>query len=257
MPRSAPIPFGQLDAVFASSQHRAMASPRIGILLVAACTALACGDRPDPPGPAVSSGDAPSAGAPSGAGSASGSLDRPQGGDGGESDDMPPRDPPGDEPVAGEADGGLVPDDDDDESDEGEPPLVGSGQTAEACTDDGGNCLIVNIAVTDVGADSCILLALDDCESSSQAGLQVRLPVSWRLGAASVTSTAEGCVPGAQFNPQTSSTIIDASGSINWNLTTRVPSEVVLDLTLEPASNALDPIRVTNSDLVAPLIECD
>jgi hypothetical protein len=244
--------------VFASSQHRAMVSPRIGIILAAACGALACGDRPEPPGPAATSSEGPSSDAPSGAGSASGSLDRPSDDD----DDaepaaMEPSDPPAEEqPAAGDSDAGLQPaapagDDDDDES-----PLV-AGQTATACTDDGGNCLIVNIAVSDAGEDSCIQLALDNCESSAQAGLRVDLPVSWRLGSASISSSSDDCVPGAQFNPQNGSTVVTASGSIDWNLTTRVPSELVLDVTLQAASAALDPIRVANSDLVAPLLECD
>lgn len=233
-----------------------MVSPRIGIILAAACCALACGDRPEPPGPAVSSGDEPIRETPSGAGSASGSLDRP--GDDGDEPEMAPSDPPEDEPAAADADAGLVPvtpaDDDDDEE---APPSLGVGQTATACTDNGGGCLIMNIAVTDASEDACIQLALDNCESSAQAGLRVDLPVSWRLGSASVTSSSEDCLPGAQFNPQTGSTIITASGSIDWNLTTRTPSQVVLDVTLQPAGGVLDPIRVTNSDLVDQVIECD
>jgi hypothetical protein len=234
-----------------------MVSPRIGIVLAAACCALACGDRPEAPGPAVSSGDEPSREAPSGAGSASGSLDRP-GDDVDDPAEVAPSDPPEDEPAAAGADAGLVPvtpaADDDDEED---PPSLGVGQTATACTDNGGGCLIMNIAVTDASEDACIQLALDNCESSAQAGLRVDLPVSWRLGSASVNSLSDDCLPGAQFNPQTGSTIITASGSIDWNLTTRAPSQVVVDVTLQPAGGALDPIRVTNSDLVDQVIECD
>jgi hypothetical protein len=243
---------GELDAVFASSQHRAMVAPRLGIILAAACCALACGDRPEPPGPAVSNGEGPSLQPPSGAGSASGSLDRP-----GDDEAEPAEMTPADAPAASNADAGLAPaapagDDGDDES----PPLA-AGQTATACTDDGGGCLIVNIAVSDADENSCIQLALDNCESSAQAGLRVDLPVSWRLGSASISTSLEDCVPGAQFNPRNTSTVITASGSIEWNLATRAPSQVVLDVTLEPAGTALDPIRVTNSDLVDPLIECD
>lgn len=236
-----------------------MVSPRIGILLAAACCALACGDRPEPPGPAVSSGDGPSREVPSGAGSASGSLDRPGDDEGAEPAEMSPSDPPTGEPAAADADAGLAPSsgDDDDDDDEEDPPALAPGQTATACTDDGGGCLLVNIAVSDASEDSCIQLALDNCEGSPQAGLRVDLPVSWRLGSASVSSSSDDCVPGAQFNPQNGSTIVTASGSIDWNRDTRVPSEVVLDITLQPAGAALGPIRVANSDLVDPLIECD
>jgi hypothetical protein len=237
-----------------------MVSPRIGILLAAAWCALACGDRPEPPGPALSSGDGPSRDGSSGAGSASGSLDRPEDDDEAEPGEMPPSDPPTDEPAAGDADAGLAPapsTGDDNEDDEEDPPALAPGQTVTACTDDGGGCLLVNIAVSDASEDSCIQLALDNCEGSPQAGLRVDLPVSWRLGSASVSSSSDDCVPGTQFNPQNGSTIVTASGRIDWNRDTRVPSEVVLDVTLQPAGTALDPIRVANSDLVEPLIECD
>jgi hypothetical protein len=208
----------------------------------------------------MSSGDGPSREAPSGAGSAAGGLDRP-------SDDEPAADdtpdppvdtPASDNPAASAPDAGLSPAAPAGDDDDGELP-ASLGQSAVACTDDGGDCLIVNIAVTDVDADSCIQLALDNCESSPQAGLRVSLPVSWRLGSASVNRSSDDCVPGAQFNPQNGSTIINASGSIRWNLMTRAPSEMVLDVTLEPARSAIDatPVRITNSDLVDPLIECD
>jgi hypothetical protein len=204
----------------------------------------------------MSSGDGPSRETPSGAGSAAGGLDRPSD-DEGAGDDIPdpPGDTPSDTPAASAPDAGLAPAA---SAGDDEPP-ASLGQSAVACTDDGGDCLIVNIAVTDVDEDSCIQLALDNCESSPQAGLRVSLPVSWRLGSASVSRSADDCEPGAQFNPQNGSTVISASGSIRWNLMTRAPSEMVLDLTLEPARSALDPtpVRITNSDLVDPLIECD
>jgi len=229
-----------------------MVPPRLGICLAAACCALACGDRPDLPGRAESNGAESS-----GAGSASGSLDRP---DDAVIDEVlngprPPAEGPGEQQAS--ADAGVRPAAPADDGDE-EPPAPGA-QTAVACAEDGGNCFIVNIALSDAAADSCIQLSLDDCEGSAQAGLPVDLPVSWRLGAASVNRSADDCTPGKQFDPRTGSTIIDASGSIDWNVMTRVPSEVVIDVTLEPASTAVDrtPIRVTNTDLVAQLGDCD
>lgn len=228
----------------------------------AAC-ALACGERPDAPGRALFD-DGPSGEAANGAGSASGSLDRPSQG---AEPEAPAPDPPEDEPVATSADAGLSPappDDPDDttdpeDDDDGDDEPLPSVQAALACTEDGGSCLIVNIALVDVDEDSCIQLTLDDCESSSQPGLPIDLPVSWRLGSAAILRSSDDCVPGAQFDPASGSTIIDASGSISWNLMTRVPSELVLDVTLQPSVSAINsaPIRVTNSDLVDPLIECD
>jgi hypothetical protein len=164
-------------------------------------------------------------------------------------------DPPDDEPAAVDADAGLAPAAPADDG--AETPPANDGLSATACTDNGGGCLIMNIALSDASDGSCIQLALDNCESAPDAGLRVSLPVSWRLGSASVSPKSDDCVPGTQFDPQKGSTIVKASGSIKWNLTTRVPSEVVLDVTLEPGSSALDPIVVANSDLVAQVVECE
>jgi hypothetical protein len=128
-----------------------------------------------------------------------------------------------------------------------------------ACTANGGGCTIINVAVSDDDAESCIQITLDDCEASAQAGLPVDLPVSWRLGAASVGPLEDECLPGAAYNPITSTFIVDGSGAITWNLVSRQPSEFVFDVTLVPSSTALDrsPIPITSSDLVDPLPECD
>jgi hypothetical protein len=209
----------------------------------------------------MSNGEGPSVDTPSGAGSASGGLDRPgdeaADADDGATEPVPPSD---DVPAAANVDAGGspgAPAGNDDEQDE--PPPAGGGQLAAGCTDNGAGCLIVNIAVSDLNAGSCIQLVLDDCERSPQAGLPVDMPVSWRLGSAFVSRDSEECLPGGAFDPRNGSAIVDASGTIAWNEDTRVPSELVLDVTLEPASTAPDttPIRVTNSDLVEQLLECD
>ena len=242
-----------------------MVPARLGMMLVAACCALACGNRPDPPGPALSGGDPPGDDAPSGsvagAGSASGGLDRP---DVNADDDVGPDDAnapePADEPTVGASvDAGVSPAAQPGDEAGDDPAPVGGGQAALGCTEDGGGCLIFNIAVADSVGDSCIQLVLDNCESSQEAGLRVGLSVSWRLGAASVSQTSENCVPGAPYDPRTTSTVVSASGSIDWNEDTRLPSEVVVDVTLRPASSAVDaaPIRLTNSDLVESVLECD
>jgi hypothetical protein len=205
----------------------------------------------------MASGDSRTVETPSGAGSSSGGLDRP--GDEADDVDTPVRVPPPDDvPAAAEVDAGGSPGAPGGNADE-DPPPVSVGQIAAGCTDNGAGCLIVKIAVSDSDAGSCIQLVLDDCESSPQAGLPVDMPVSWRLGSAFVSRDSDECLPGAAFNPQNGSTIVDASGTIAWNENTRVPSELVLDLTLEPSSSAPDstPIRVTNSDLVEQLLECD
>lgn len=222
-----------------------MVSGRIGICLAAMACALACGERPDLPGAAVGSDG------PSGAGN---------GGNGGditvlEAQTRPPPEPDPSPPVA---DAGSA-DDGDEGPPSGDPVAEGPGPAAVACAEDVSGCFIVNIAVSDQAGDSCVQLSLDDCENSAQPGLPVTLPVPWRLGAAFVTRSADGCVPGARFNAMNSTAIVGASGSIRWDLRTRLPSQVVLDLTLEPSRTALDqaPISLVNSDLVEQLSECE
>jgi len=185
-------------------------------------------------------------------------LDRPADDGDVDPDDTDEPAPSADEPGASvSADAGVAPatpvDDDDD------APPAASGQAALACAEEQGGCVTLNIAVADTVANSCIQLELDNCENSAQVGLRIDLPVSWRLGSASVSRTANNCVPRAPYNPMTTSTIVSATGSIAWNEDTRFPSEVVLDLTLQPASTAATttPIRLTNSDLVDAVLECD
>ena len=57
----------------------------------------------------------------------------------------------------------------------------------------------------------------------------------------------EACVPAA-FDPD-SAIIVDGSGSISWNLETRRPSDLVLDVSLEAATGAAidSPIGVTGT----------
>ena len=228
-----------------------MVRARLGISFAAACCLFACGARPDPPGTA--SDGAGSAPGVAGGGAVSVSEPVQLLPDPPASDDPEPPEP---EPLAADAGSSPRPDDG---LEEDPAPAVGPGLVLTACTTNGGGCTVINVAVTDDDAESCIQIALDDCEASAQAGLPVDLPVSWRLGAASVGPLEDECLPGATYNPMTSTFIVDGTGTISWNLTSRQPSEFVFDVTLVPSSTARDtsPIPITSSDLVEPLPECD
>lgn len=140
------------------------------------------------------------------------------------------------------------------EGDAPAPASGGSGDLVACLVDAGGACRTINLAALEAG--DCVQLSLDNCGGASRAGLPVTLPVSWRLGSAAVRRGAEECLPGA-YDP-TSGIIVDASGSIGWNLATREPSDLMVDVTLEPSSTALDPSPVAVSGAVAgALPECD
>ncbi len=231
-----------------------MARARFGISFAAVCCLFACGARPDPPGTAASDGVGGATSSSGGGGDAVTVREPVQ--------PLPPppasADPDDSEPGPLVADGGLSPIPGDGLEEEPIAP-AGPRLVLAACTANGGGCTIINVAVTDGEAESCIQIALDDCEASAQAGLPVDLPVSWRLGAASVGPLDDECLPGATYNPMTSTFIVAGSGTITWNLASRQPSEFVFDVTLVPSSTARDtsPIPIASSDLVDPLPECD
>jgi hypothetical protein len=231
-----------------------MLPPRIGISLAMACCMLACGDRPDLPGPAT----------PNGAGSASASPSGNEGGSGGQitvlgaQPVLPEPSPVGDErapldagtavalPGAGD---GLPPS-------ATVPPPAG---TVLACTVNSQGCVTLFIAAADVEADSCIQLTLDDCGDTTRPGLAVDVPLAWRFGSGFVAKLGNTCEPQTPFVAN-NATIVRASGSIRWNEDTRQPSELVIDVTLQPSSSEAgtpDPVRINSSDLVEPLLECD
>lgn len=146
------------------------------------------------------------------------------------------------------------------EDDVDEPPgSVASGQALAACTSQAssGDCLSINVAVTDADETSCIQLSLDNCGGYTRRGLPVTVPLEWRLGSASVARFDEECIPG-EYDPA-SAIIIDASGSIGWNLDTPRPSDLVVDVTLQPASTAIDtsPITIASSTLSGVLPDCE
>jgi hypothetical protein len=211
---------------------------------LAACALVACGARPDPPGPAVGDGTGTAAELVSG---------EPK-----EADvevEVPSLEPT-DEPDAA-APEPLLPEPPDGEKGDGEPKPGPLGQSLAACTVEGVDCNNINVAVSDRERDVCIQLTIDNCGGFSRAGLPVDLPVSWRLGSASLDELADGCAPGG-YDPD-NVIIVDASGSISWNEETPQPTEVVIDVTLVPSRTSLnsEPIDIAQGLLDDPLPECD
>jgi hypothetical protein len=238
----------RLDGVFTSSQHRPMALPRNRMLSLAACCILcACGARPDPPG-ATSPGEGTSL--------VGGNPDEPaeQPGDqvavlGAQPSDPPPASSSDAEPP----DGGEPSPPPDRDVAEPEP----TGGALAACTKDGGNCLIIKVAIRDLANQSCVQLALDDCGNFDRGGLRVDVPLSWRVASASVGRLEDDCTPAADFDPG-SAIILRADGEITWNQETAVPSDLVIDLTLEPpaAASVQSPTSVVGQ-LAGKVPECD
>jgi hypothetical protein len=242
-----------LDGVSGPSQHRAMALSRKWMLAVAVCCLpYACGERPDPPGPPT----------PNGSGSASGM----QTVNSAQPDAQPdPPEPPSDQQEedvdlpetaldAGAV--GAAPDADSPPVVEETPTPLPAGGPLAACAQDGGdNCLSLRLAVTDEANESCIRLSLDNC--STDRGLAVDgLPRAWRLASSSVGSLEDDCVP-QSFDPD-SVVIVETEGSISWNEELPRPSDLVVDVTLQPSLSALDTTPViVSATLAGSVPDCD
>lgn len=226
-----------------------MLPPRIGIALAVAFGVLACGDRPDLPGPATLNG-AGSASASQGGGGEVTVLDaQPV---------LPAPTPPAEAPSPAQAiTPTALPSDELPPAAAETPPPPGS--TIRACTVNQGGCVTLFIAVADSEAESCVQLTLDDCGDTTRPGLSVDVPLAWRFGSGFVARLGDACVPQTPFVAN-NATIISATGSISWNDDTRQPSELVIDVTLQPSSSEAGTppaILIASRDLVEPLLECE
>lgn len=216
---------------------------RFRCLAAGLCSALACGTPPEPPG-AVSSRESDPAGSDTVA--VSGARPSP--------DTLEP------EPVAPEPiDAGSAPADGEMP---GSLPNDSTGErTFTACTSSSLlACDYIYIAMREAGSDLCVQLTIDNCGDYQRPGFAVDVPLSWRVSSGSAGVLKAGCVPG-EYEPA-SVPIIAAEGEITWNDTTRRPSAMVIDLTVEPSRSpgaGLDagPITLSTRELVGALPNCE
>jgi hypothetical protein len=234
----------ELDELSSSAQH----SPdmlgwlRAGLVAGAIGLTSACGNAPTPPSPIPG---------PEGAGSGS-STDQ---------DILPNR------PVSG----GTMPDEADvDAGSEGkpddmpaDPPPVEAGPPREtteyyACMESPLlGCDYIHVTARDFESDLCFQLTLENCEDGER-GLAVDTPIGWRLSSGSVVQGTEDCVPGEFYIRSVPAT--DASGSITWDVEARPPADLVIDVTLDLASQVEERLprqaSLASSGLAGPLAEC-
>jgi hypothetical protein len=114
-------------------------------------------------------------------------------------------------------------------------------QAFEACIKPRGaydDCDTIYVTMTQEAPPRCVQLTIDDCGGYGRQGLAADVPNPWRLASGSVSASADACELGV-FNPASAS-ISEASGSVTWNTTTPLPTELVLELTLEASSSTDD-----------------
>ncbi len=144
----------------------------------------------------------------------------------------------------------------------GEPAAGGASQAAvfAACTYSEGsygrNCDSVFVTMTQTSPARCVQLTFDNCGDYGRQGIGARVPVGWRLESGTVGTNPNECELGV-FYP--SSAIAQrAEGIVTWNETTRLPSELVLDISLDTAvigAPAMTVELATDAPLAAPV--CD
>lgn len=202
------------------------------------CVLWACGEPPEPPG-AVMSRDATE---PAGGSSVAVLEAQPN---------APEPAPVAPEPGDAGASAAMTP-----------SPEVGSRERSfTACTASSSvACDYIYVAMQEEGTDLCLQLTLDNCGGYQRPGLPVDVPVSWRLASASVGASTAGCIP--DVYDVRSVPVTEAAGNISWNASGRRPSELAIDITVEPARApgiGLDAgsISLSTAELVDALPDCD
>lgn len=175
---------------------------------------------------------------------------------GGSGGGMP--EPPADEGTEARADAGAPPASMAPESDGSEPDS--SDNVYFACTNSRLlGCDYIYITAVDPERELCVQMTLDSCERYGDGPLQVDVPLSWRFASASVLVSGDECAAGEFY--AASSSVIAATGSIDWNVDSQQPTDLVIDVTLEPSqtgtSGVPERLTIATRDLAGPLPECD
>jgi hypothetical protein len=106
--------------------------------------------------------------------------------------------------------------------------------------------------------DLCVQLVLDNCSENDRQGLQVALPLSWRLSSGSA-STDRGCDL-REYDPK-SQPALTASGKITWAQQARQISGLEIDIKLRvdapPASQVPAEIAVATAAPIAVVDTCE
>jgi len=144
------------------------------------------------------------------------------------------------------------------------PMAAGSAAAApafsfEACTHSEGtygrNCDYLYVSMKQVSPARCVQLTFDNCDRYDRRGLAVDVPTAWLLDSGTVGSNLQECELGVYY--PSSSVALRASGEATWNETTRLPSELVLDVTLEASTaSGTASIDVTTAAPIAVSV-CD
>jgi hypothetical protein len=114
-------------------------------------------------------------------------------------------------------------------------------QIFEACLSVGDayeDCDTIHVTMQEAAVPRCVQLTIDNCGAYSRRTLSVEAPSPWDLVSGSIGTSSRACELGV-FNAS-NTVILDASGTIGWNVSAPAPTDLVLQLTLEPSRTAAD-----------------
>ena len=116
------------------------------------------------------------------------------------------------------------------------PAAAQPAQVFSACHETSiAGCDTLYVRVVKSAPDLCVQLALDNCDLNGRSGLQVAVPVSWRLASGSA-STNRGCDL-REYDPK-SEPVLSASGSVSFTQKGRQVSQLKVDLQLQLTSSS-------------------
>jgi hypothetical protein len=132
-------------------------------------------------------------------------------------------------------------------SDEPDAPKEASppAQVFAACLSVGDayeDCDTIHVTMQEAAAARCVQLTIDNCGAYRRRTLSVEAPSQWDLVSGSIGTSPRACELGV-FNIS-NTVVLDASGTISWNDAAPAPTDLVLELTLEPSRTGGDAASV-------------
>lgn len=100
------------------------------------------------------------------------------------------------------------------------------------------DCSSIYVTMQQSEPPQCVQLTLDNCGSYGRRTLGVDAPPRWDLISGSIGTNPDDCELG-DFNAS-NTVITDASGTIGWDEVAAAPTELVLELTLQPSRTGGD-----------------
>lgn len=119
------------------------------------------------------------------------------------------------------------------EPEEQEPPparVFAACMTDEDAYED---CASIYVTMQQSEPPQCVQLTIDNCGTYGRRTLTVDAPAQWQLTSGSIGTNPDDCELG-DFNAS-NTVLIDATGTIEWDEAAAGPTDLVLELTLEPS----------------------